>query len=605
MASISYFLMPVLVMLYFPVTERAKIFFRIIFIIFYFWLLFLIVYLFIDLIYYQFSLRHLSFEVLNAGGEIGTLFKIGLSQYRIELIILVIYISLVSYSYLRIFKEHYFKSRFNTILSNVVNFVLLLACLVIFSRGGLQWKPIKLSDAFVFDEPSLGHLCLNGFYTSLKTIYEVKFKKNKGKYENFKCSSTDLSKIKGLFYTKGEMPYGDEYPILRKFDYKEDEFRKYNVVIFIMESWSGKFVRSVGGKIDTTPFFDSLAKKGLLLKNFFANGQRSIEGISAIITSIPPWNGMILSENPILSQTRVNFLPQILANHGYETIFIHGARYGSMGLSGFARHAGFKKYFSKEDLIKMGGKDDGVWGIYDEDTFLIANKIFEKGNKPFFAVIFSLTSHTPYKVPSEKFKVFKKEQKYGDFLNSLYYSDYALSKFFEEAKKSSYFENTIFVILGDHTEGKTTKNSIYERFHVPCLFYAPSIISPKVIDITSSQLDVAPTILDLLKSNNFHSSFGQSVLRKTDKNSAILSYGDLAVYVKENYFLMTSNEKTLGVYDYSVKERDVEKGKNLPDVKRKLIEEFNCYGYFINKIIWENKIYPSKKINNIKNLTKN
>lgn len=598
LVTASYFLMPVLLLIYFPVQERIKSFFKLIFLLFYIWLIFLIIYLFIDLIYYQFSLRHLSFEILNAGGEINPLIKIGLSQYKLDLLLLFVFIVIISFSYFRVFKDKYFKSRLNNLLSHLVNFIVLLILLIIFSRGGIQWKPIKLSDAFVFDDPSLGHLCLNGFYTTLKTVYEVKIKKHKNRYENLKCNSNDLSKIKEIFYVKDEIPYGDEYPILRRFSYKDTDFRKLNVVIFVMESWSGKFIKSVGGEVSATPFFDSLSKEGILLRNFFANGQRSIEGISAIITSIPPWNGMILSENPILSQSSVNFLPKILSNHGYETIFIHGAKYGSMGLSSFARHAGFKRYISKEDLLKMGGKDDGVWGIYDEDTFLIANNIFEKETKPFFALIFSLTSHTPYRVPSEKYKVFKKDQPYADFLNSLYYSDYALSKFFERAKKSRYFKDTLFVIVGDHTEGKTTKNSIFERFHVPCLIYAPYYVDPKVVSNPASQLDIAPTILDILKSSDFHASFGSSVLKRSNSHATILSYGDLAVFLRDNYFLLASSEKVMGIYDYKYsKGKDVDRTNELVEISKKLREEFNCYGYFVNKILIENKHYPLKMKN--------
>jgi len=595
LVTASYFLMPVLFLIYLPVSERFKNYFRSLFLLLYVWLIFFIIYLFIDLIYYQFSLRHLSFEFLNARGEIKPLLKIGLTQYKFEMFLLFTYIVFLSYNYFKVFSDRYFKNKFTPFLGHFVNFVFLLILLIVFSRGGLQWKPIKLSDAFVFEDPSLGHLCLNGFYTSLKTIYEVKIKKNKNRYESLKCNSKSLIELKSIFYSYNEVPFGEEFPILRRFNYEIGDFKKLNVVIFVMESWSGKFIKSVGGEVVATPFFDSLTKKGLLVENFFANGQRSIEGISAIITSIPPWNGMILSENPILSQASVNFLPKILTNHGYETIFIHGAKYGSMGLSSFAKHAGFKRYISKEDLLKMGGKDDGVWGIYDEDTFLIANRIFEKESKPFFAIIFSLTSHTPYRVPDKRFKVFDKEHKYSDFLNSLYYSDYALSRFFEEAQKSRYFKNTLFIILGDHTEGKTTKNSIFERFHVPCLFYAPDFIKPEIINIPSSQLDIVPTVLDILKSSDFHSSFGQSMYRKNKNHPTILSYGDLAVYNRNHYFLLASPEKAMGFYDFrTVKNKDVERGKELSNIKKQFIEEFNCYGYFVNKLLTENKLYPSK-----------
>ncbi len=595
LATLAYFSMPILLLVFIPISHKNIFYFRTVFFVAYFWLLFFVVYLFIDLIYYQFSLRHISFEILNAGGEIKPLIKIAIEKYRVELFIFIVFLVLLSVHYVFVFKKNYTKSKITGVFLNMLFFIILAGLLVLFARGGVQMKPMKLSDAFVFENPSFGHLCLNGFYTTLKTVYEIKIKKNKLKYAKFNCNKDGVTKIKNMFFVDGEVGLSDEYPILRRFNYKEKDFEKLNIVVFVMESWSGKFSKVTDGDIDATPFLTKLSKKGLLLKRFFANGQRSIEGISAIVTSIPPWGGLIVSENPLLSQLPVNFLPAILKKHGYETIFIHGAKYGSLGLSSFAKHVGFNKYISKEELIKKGGKDDGVWGIYDEDTFLIANDIFEKEKKPFFALIFSLSSHTPYKVPSKKFLVFGKEQPHADFLNALYYSDYALSRFFERAEKSSYFKNTIFVILGDHTEGKTTKNSIFERFHVPCLFYAPNFIKPGQIDISTSQLDIVPTLLDLLKSSDYHASFGNSVFRKRNDKGAILAYGDFAVYNKGEYFLVISEEKPLGLYQYkNVKDRDIDRSIEKREVFKSLKEEFNCLGYFINKIIVENKLFNPK-----------
>jgi phosphoglycerol transferase MdoB-like AlkP superfamily enzyme len=598
LATLAYFTMPILLLMFIPISEKKIFYFRAVFVLAYFWLLFFVIYLFIDLIYYQFSLRHLSFEILNATGEIVPLLKIAINKYIFEISILMIFIVLFTVHYVNVFKKNYTKSKIAGVVLNVASFIILAGLLVLLSRGGLQMKPMKLGDAFVFENPSLGHLCLNGFYTTMKTVYEIKIKKNKLKYGKYNCIKDSVTKIKNMFFVDGEVGADSEYPILRRFNYKKGDFKKMNVVVFVMESWSGKFCKATDGDIDATPFFTKLSKKGLLLKRFFANGQRSIEGISAIVTSIPPWGGLIVSENPLLAQLHTNFLPAILKKHGYETIFIHGAKYGSLGLNSFAKHVGFNKYISKEDIAKMGGKDDGVWGIYDEDTFLIANDIFEKEKKPFFALIFSLSSHTPYKVPSKKFLVFEKDQPHADFLNALFYSDYALSKFFERAEKSSYFKNTIFVILGDHTEGKTTKRSIFERFQVPCLIYAPNIIKPGEINISTSQLDIVPTLLDLLKSSDYHASFGCSVLRKRNNIGAILAYGDFAVYNKGEYFLMISDEKPLGLYQYkNVKDEDIDRSNEKKDVYKSLKEEFSCLGYFINKMLVENKLYKSKQNN--------
>lgn len=606
LSTIAYVSLPILLLTYFPIPDSWKGYFRMVKFISLLWLIFITIYLFIDLLYYPFSLRHLSFEIFNTTGDLVPLIKIGFKEYKLEIALLLFFLVSLTFIFLTLNsdKKKYKQQKRNIFLvigKNLISFAFICFILIVFARGGFQMKPIKLSNAFVLDNPFWGHLSLNGVYTTLKTIYDLKIKKSRAKFNNFKCNNKDvLSKIPTMIVSDGEKLYSKEYPLFRRYDYKNDDFQKMNIVIFVMESWSGKFSKSCDGVVDATPFFSELSKKGLMIKHFLANGQRSIEGISAIVTGIPPWNGNILSDNPLFSQMPINFLPNILKRRGYETFFIHGAKYGSMGFSSFARHAGFSNYIAKEDLIKIGAKDDGVWGIYDEDTFLAAHSIFEKQKKPFFALIFSLSSHTPYRLPSERFKRFDKGLEWSQFLNSLYYSDYALSKFFEKAMKANYFDKTLFIIVGDHTEGKSTQDSIFTRFNVPCLFFAPKIIKPAVIYKKASQIDIAPTILHILKSNDYHASLGSSILKSNLQKPTILSYGDLAVYVKNDYFLVSSPEKAIDLYKYNknMEKKKVQKITKESTIKR-LYEEFTCYGYFVDSIIKGNKLFPPfNKINN-------
>ena len=96
----------------------------------------------------------------------------------------------------------------------------------------------------------------------------------------------------------------------------------------------------------------------------------------------------------------------------------------------------------------------GVWGIWDAPFFQFTKDYFRRQNRtPFFATIFTVTSHEPYIVP----EAYEGEFPRGDvpMHQCVGYTDFAFKQFFEAAKKEPWFENTIFIITADHTNQVT------------------------------------------------------------------------------------------------------------------------------------------------------
>jgi len=58
-------------------------------------------------------------------------------------------------------------------------------------------------------------------------------------------------------------------------------------VLIILESWSADLVAALGGEQGITPNFDNLAKSGLLFTNCFASGDRSDQGMAALLSAYP------------------------------------------------------------------------------------------------------------------------------------------------------------------------------------------------------------------------------------------------------------------------------------------------------------------------------
>ncbi|MFQ5431484.1 MAG: LTA synthase family protein [Nitrospinota bacterium] len=593
---------PFILLLFFPGADKSAKLLRWIFTALLLWYLGLLLYLFIDIHYYAFSQRHITFEIGNTWRDMDVIVKLGIKEFFADIVGLVVFLTVFTIIFRKASRKLVRRlsvpgrMREDSVKMFTVDSAALIAAValsVVFIRGGLQMKPLGVKNAFPGDKVTLGALSLNGLYTTFNTLYKSYKGQDPAAFLDtltLADGKTDFAKI--LTSPGGEKSTPD-YPLFRRYRYYKSEKRELNVVLFIMESWSAKHIKSLGGKLSAAPNFDKLAKEGLLLTEFFANGQRSMEGMAAILGSIPVWKGMILGQGGLLMQTRMEPIPSALRKEGYETLFFHGARPGSMGFGSLVKRLGFNRHISMEDFDVNEKTYDSVWGIYDENVFLRANETFNKTKDKFFAVIYSLTSHSPYSIPSEKFRKFDNSQPYADFLNSMIYSDYALGRFFEEAKKSDYFKNTIFIVTGDHAEGRSTSDNLYEGHRVPLLIYAPGIVKAGTIGRASSQLDIAPTILDLLKSNAPFTSWGKSIFDES-KKPILLSRGDMMVFVDGGRMLLTDLESSFGLYDYrnDPDKNLLETGGNAKDVSQKMLKRLHNYLSFSYRLITENRIRP-------------
>ena len=115
------------------------------------------------------------------------------------------------------------------------------------------------------------------------------------------------------------------------------------------------------------------------------------------------------------------------------------------------------------------------------------------------------------------------EEKYA---NSMYLSDQQLKVFFTELKKRNYLKNSIIIITSDHGypigKHKFINNELgfYEdSFRIPFLMLWKNKISPQRIkNQVFSQVDIAPTLVDLLKlSIQRHHFQGNSIFKSSKR----------------------------------------------------------------------------------------
>ena len=353
----------------------------------------------------------------------------------------------------------------------------LLVLTVVAARGGFQYKPISYVDSKIVDHPYAHQLVLNSGFTFLKSWGQKTFQKEKyfeeSELKKYLNLNPELYQAHGVIQTE-----------------------KLNVVVLIVESFSREYLSA-----QSMPFTYSLATDGVYFRQAYANGRRSIEGIASILSGIPA-----LMEEPFLnSEFATNDfvgLGHILKNNGYQTSFFHGAQNGSMRFDAFTKASGFDQYFGKNEYSNPAD-DDGHWGIYDEPFLRFQCQKMSEMKSPFASVVFTLSTHQPFKVPDSFEQSYKPHQESElPIQKSFSYFDFALSQYFDCAQKQPWFKNTVFVIVADHTGPALNekKSTFRQKFEIPIIFYSANKHALQGLESNqyAQQIDILPTLNDML-----------------------------------------------------------------------------------------------------------
>lgn len=504
----------------------------------------------LDIEYFKYTSKRSTFDlfaVLGAGNDFAQLVTTFVKDFWLLILFLALFITLNEWLYRK--TKGLFQENKNLIRTLIINVLVVLPSFIIIARGGFQLKPIGIMEASKYCKPENSAFVLNTPFTMLKSYGKERLD------------------IKHYFSEKEEKSIFNPIRISRPQHILPDGT---NVMIIMLESFGNEFVGAFNHGKTYTPFFDSLIAQSLSFEHGIANGKKSIEAVPAIIASIPS-----LMDNPYISSpygnNKIESLASILKSKGYETAFYHGATNGSMRFDGFAAQAGFEHYFGRKEY-NNDKHFDKTWGILDEYFNPWTARQLTKLREPFFGTLFTLSSHHPFYIPSHmRFRVKKGPQ---PICASINYGDIALRKFFEEAKKHPWYNNTLFVLVADHTPATT--NPIYSQrrfmYQIPIVFFHPKKLLPTKIDpVIFQQLDIMPTILDLLNIKTTYYSYGQSYYKNSEREAITYLEGS-CFYFKNKHMYTFSNEKARNLYDFTLRKKYTEDSLSFYKVESKIAE---------------------------------
>lgn len=393
-------------------------------------------------------------------------------------------------------------------------------------RGGFQLKPVNIIHASEMTAVSNVPIILNTPFTIIKT-----FKKN---------SLTPIEYVPDDQLT--DCNRGIHFP------QNKNNFNKLNVVIIIVESLSKEYIHYFNGSAKT-PFLDSLFSKSMVFPNAFANAKESIQGIPAIVASIPS-----LQDEPFIfslyATNRISSIANILHKEGYQTSFFHGGTNGTMGFNAFSKLAGFDDYYGRTEYNNE--KDfDGNWGIWDEPFLqFMANKL-SGFQQPFVSTVFTLNTHHPFQVPEAYKDTFKTEG--HPMLTCIRYLDFALFRFFEQAKNTSWYPNTLFVITADHTGPKLNedKKSPLDDYRIPIVFFKPDGSLKGINNLIANQIDILPSILHLLNYPYNYFSLGKDLFDYDCEHCSVNYNAGIYQYIDSTYCYQFNGLNGIGLYNWN------------------------------------------------------
>lgn len=209
-------------------------------------------------------------------------------------------------------------------------------------------------------------------------------------------------------------------------------------------------------------------------------------------------------------------LPKLLGKEGYESETYHVNDVTFWNRNKMYPALGFTRYFDKPSFENDRFND---FGPSDEELYRVGVEkmtAHQAANQPFYAQFITASSHSPFTVPADRARItipatITNKLLY-DYLQAINYTDYAIGQLINELKANGLWDNTTLVLYGDHfglpADEEITQqiqanlgvpyDGKVSRFNIPLMIHTPKQTKGQVIEQPGGQLDMLPTIMNLM-----------------------------------------------------------------------------------------------------------
>ncbi len=345
-------------------------------------------------------------------------------------------------------------------------------------RGGLGASVANVSKVCFSADTLLNHAAVNPAFSFLSTL---------GKNDDYAAAYPFFSD--GELASRLDAIAGDRTAAPAERLLTTD---RPNVVVVILES----FARTImDERIDgewVMPRMQQLKGEGVWFENFFANSFRTDRGEVAILSGYPAQTRISIMKLPAKCR-ELPSLARSFARAGYETSFTYGGDLNFTDQASYMYATGWRELVWQKDLhfdtpAADWGYDDRVMGDF------FAERVIERAREgqPFLAGWLTLSSHTPFDVPFDRFD--------DRLLNAMAFTDDCVGRLVDRLRSSPAWKDLLLVLVADHgyPYPSDLAYDVPLRHRIPMLWLGGAVGEPRVVETYGSQIDLAATLLGQL-----------------------------------------------------------------------------------------------------------
>ena len=258
-------------------------------------------------------------------------------------------------------------------------------------------------------------------------------------------------------------------------------------------------------------------------RSFLPNGASTVSAVTGVVTGFADANLYLTTMPEAFAEPYPTASAPQLQKLGYRTNFWYAGPATWERIGAFTQAQGYEHFYSRGDFGEVPGS---VWGCDDEYLY---EQVLDgvSPDEPSFNVVLNVSNHSPYTVDvvskgfdEERVKEALPEEAREDKdllreLGHYWYADRELAKFIRTIKEK--YPSSLIVLVGDHADRYNIDKtpSTYERYDIPFVVTGQGVHKGLLLpDAAGSQIDIVPTILEMIAPKGFgYQALGSSLTR--------------------------------------------------------------------------------------------
>lgn len=355
-----------------------------------------------------------------------------------------------------------------------------------------------------------------------------------------------------------------------------DSPRKVNVVVLVLDQLRADQLHCYGNPRLTSPNIDRMAERGVRFSRFFTVASWTSPSFASLHTSLyPSRHGVTLfwrAGMPLIGKDTPMLAPTFKYQGYYTTAFVNN------GLAGWELTGrGFDEYYTGQESARDVNITERAAGNGPYTAPSTAKHVLswldQHKSQRFFLYVHFFEPHSPYDPPPED-DIFKSnaypymsdtgydiahaplkrlammgdqkaiERLYELYDGKIHFVDRYVGEILDRLRNLGLEQNTLVVLTSDHGELLYSHprdfltfdhRSLYDAdLHIPLIIAGPGVPQGRAIDGLASNVDTAPTLLDLAGLPPLPDAQGQSLVpmiqgKKESLNRYLYAEEDVAI----------------------------------------------------------------------------